>query len=68
MKAEKNRTAIVLLGIALAFCLSMSTMFINDQGTSNQPQSELLSKYKSTIPLITAPLQILAKGLNIVTD
>lgn len=68
MKAEKKRTAIVILGIALAFCLSMSTMIVKDQAESTGSQLELLSKYKSTIPLITAPLQILAKGLNIVND
>lgn len=68
MKAEKKRTAIIILGIALAFCLSMSTMFIKKDTQAENSQLEMLSKYKSTIPLITAPLQILARGLNIVNE
>lgn len=66
MKAKKKKNALIILGIALAFFLSMSTIFIEKENSGANCELEVVSNYKSTIPLITAPLQVLARGLKIV--
>ncbi|QSE98488.1 hypothetical protein [Fulvivirga lutea] len=65
MKTQQHRTLIIVLGVAIAVCVSLFTLN-SKAADKNEAQVNMLSKYKSTVPLITEPLYILVKGLNIV--
>lgn len=67
MKAKINKVYIIALGVVVALCLTASIADSSSIENGSQAENaDLLSKYKSSVPLVTAPLQILAKGLNII--
>ena len=68
MKTQMKKTWTLILGIMLVIVMiatSFSHSFIISSGESSQ--TDLLTKYKS-IPLVTAPLQVLAKGLSSINN
>jgi hypothetical protein len=66
MTREKLRTLIIALGVLIVFILS-SLSFSSSLSTNldRESQSDLAKRYEN-IPHMIAPLQILARGLNIV--
>ena len=66
MKPKQNRIYLLLLGVFLALALIAMSFKTASLGSIEEGQANIVSKYKSTVPLVTAPLQILAKGLSIV--
>lgn len=66
-RAGKHSIYIIVLGVIVAICL-IAGKFEPNKSVADVDNRDLLEKYKSTIPLVTTPLQILAKGLNIVTN
>lgn len=67
MKPKPNQTILILSGVVLAFLLSFGV-----SSTKNikmeEGSIEIITNYKSTVPLIIAPLHILAKGLKLSND
>ncbi len=66
MKARINRTYVIILGVIVAVSLLAANFNQTNTVASTKTEEDILAKYKSTVPLVTTPLQILAKGLNII--
>ncbi len=68
MKTKFNRTYIIILGVVVAICLLLGNVkaISSQESTSAKVEEDVIAKYKSTVPLVTTPLQILAKGLSII--
>lgn len=67
MKIKPNQTSLIITGVILAVVLSFGLAKPTNPSEESE-STEFLSKYKSTVPLIVAPLHILAKGLRIAND
>ena len=67
MKLKPNQTTLIITGVVLAFALSFG-LAKPDASSAESENTEFFSKYKSTVPLIVAPLHVLAKGLRIAKD
>ena len=66
--ASKHSIYVIVLGIIVAICLIASNIQRSPVVASAKNNKDMLDKYRSAIPLVTTPLQILAKGLNIVNN
>lgn len=66
MKTKINKVYIIALGVVIAICLAASTVDSTKDSSVANSESDILAKYKSSIPIVTAPLHILAKGLNVI--
>jgi hypothetical protein len=66
---ETNRkTFILTIGILLVIGLISIGLLQQQVRPAGMAENELLLKYKSTIPMVTAPLHILAKGMKLVDN
>jgi hypothetical protein len=66
MTKEKLRTFIIVLGVLVVFFLTtLSFSSSLNTNLNREAQSELVKQYEK-IPHMIAPLQILARGLNVV--
>ena len=67
MNPKPNQTLLIFAGVVLAVLLSFGVTK-TDKPTTDNTSADLLSQYKSSVPLIIAPLHVLVKGLRLAKD